>query len=183
MRRMNLPRARVRLPNHPSHHCCYYFTNTNQMKRDHPYSILGLQWGGGATLTDIQAAYRRKSLELHQDRRPGHNPTVAAREFAQLQKAYETLTQVHSNMNGGGSPEKDDGWHVIVWRNGDRIAVNRTNMPGVQKKRPSPSAAAAKQQQQFLLGQRSTWEMAVAIRLVVMLRQCWSGSQQVGPTQ
>ena len=120
--------------------CCRsYFTNTEVIKRYDPYAQLGLQYGDGATLADIKRAYKARSLELHPDRNPG-NKAAAQRAFADLQRAYETLVKVHSNLNGMNS-EKDDEWRTSVWRNGDRLAMNRTDVAGVRKKRPAPAAS------------------------------------------
>lgn len=123
------------------HQCCCrsYFTNTDEIKRYDPYAQLGLQYGDGATLADIKRAYKAKSLELHPDRNPG-NKAAAQRAFADLQRAYETLVKVHSNLNGMNS-EKDAEWRTSVWRNGDRLAINRTDVAGVRKKRPAPAAS------------------------------------------
>ena len=110
------------------------------MKRSDPYAQMGLQWGDGATLAEIKEAYHIKSMELHPDRNRNDNAQVAARKFQDLQKAYQTLISVHSNLNGV-SQEKDDEWRVSIWRNGDRIALNRTDVAGVYKKRPAPAAA------------------------------------------
>jgi DnaJ domain len=118
-----------------------YFTNTDSMKREDPYAQLGLQWGDGATLAEIKQAYKQKSLLYHPDVVSNNNhmdKQAAARKFQDLQRAYQTLVQVHSNLNGL-SVEKDEEWRVSVWRNGDRLAVNRTDVAGVLKKRPAPS--------------------------------------------
>lgn len=129
-----------------------YFTNTDSMKRDDPYAQLGLQWGDGATLAEIKQAYKQKSLLYHPDVLRHNNnmdhssKQAAARKFQDLHRAYQTLVKVHSNLNGL-SLEKDEEWRVSVWRNGDRLAVNRTDVAGVLKKRPAPSATLTHTQQ------------------------------------
>ena len=134
---------------------CSYFTNTDTMKRDDPYAQLGLQWGDGATLTEIKEAYKKKSLELHPDRNRDKDPRVASKKFQDLQRAYQTLVKVHSNLNGM-SEEKDEEWHASVWRNGDRLALNRTDVAGVMKKRPAP-AASSNRHSSGLLGSVSSF--------------------------
>ena len=121
---------------------CSYFTNTDSMKRDDPYAQLGLQWGDGATLSEIKQAYKKKSFELHPDRNRD-DPRAAAKKFQDVQRAYQTLIKVHSNLNGI-SEEKDEEWRASVWRNGDRLAVNRTDVAGALKKRPAPAASMSR---------------------------------------
>ena len=132
-----------------------YFTNTDSMKRDDPYAQLGLQYGDGATLAEIKQAYKQKSLLYHPDLQQQHgnmsNKQAAARKFQDLQRAYQTLVNVHSNLNGL-SVEKDEEWRVSVWRNGDRLAVNRTDVAGVLKKRPAPPATISNMNTTGLLG-------------------------------
>ena len=112
------------------------------MKRDDPYAQLGLQWGDGATLSEIKQAYKKKSFELHPDRNRD-DPRAAAKKFQDVQRAYQTLIKVHSNLNGI-SEEKDEEWRASVWRNGDRLAVNRTDVAGALKKRPAPAASMSR---------------------------------------
>ena len=120
-----------------------YFTNTDNVKRDDPYHHLGLQWGDGATTVEIQQAYRKRAAQLHPDVNKNDSPAVAMRKFQDLQRAYETLMKVHSHV-GGISKEKDDEWRFSVWRNGDRIAIDRTDVAGVMRKRPAPPAETDK---------------------------------------
>jgi DnaJ domain len=112
-----------------------FFTNTNSMKRDDPYAQLGLSWGAGATIAEIKAAYRKKVLELHPDLSKATSPGVSIRNYYEVQRAYETLIRVHSNLNGI-SQEKDDEWRFAVWRNSDRIAIERDDVAGAMRKRP-----------------------------------------------
>jgi hypothetical protein len=124
-----------------------YFTNTDTLKRDDPYAVLGLSWGDGATLTEIKQAYKRKALEWHPDRQlqaqsKQTSPAAAARQFLALQRAYESLVHIHSHLQGVND-EQDEAWRASVWRNGDRLAVNRTDVAGVARKRPRPSASDA----------------------------------------
>jgi DnaJ domain len=132
-----------------------YFTNTDTMKHDDPYAQLGLRYGDGATLTDIKQAYKQKSLLYHPDlQQDKQAQQEAARKFQDLQRAYQTLVNVHSNLNGL-SVEKDEEWRVSVWRNGDRLAVNRTDVAGVLKKRPAPPATIVNVATAGLLGHPS----------------------------
>jgi len=132
-------------------HSRSYFTNTDTMKRDDPYAQLGLQYGDGATTAEIKAAYRRRAAELHPDVNLRDSPAVALQKFRDLQRAYEALVKVHSNLNGL-SDEKDDEWRVSVWRNGDRIAVDRTDVAGALRKRPLEPAATAKRRMAMQIG-------------------------------
>lgn len=119
--------------------CRALFTNTDTIKREDPYQQLGLQWGDGATTTEIQQAYRRKAAQLHPDVNKTDSPEVALRKFQELQQAYQALMKVHSHA-GGLCEEKDEEWRFSVWRNGDRIAMNRNDVAGVMRKRPKPPA-------------------------------------------
>lgn len=115
------------------------FTNTDKIKREDPYQQLGLQWGDGATTTEIRQAYRRKAAQLHPDVNKTDSAEVALRKFQELQAAYQSLVKVHSHASGL-CEEKDEEWRFSVWRNGDRIATNRTDVAGVMRKRPKPPA-------------------------------------------
>jgi curved DNA-binding protein CbpA len=88
---------------------------------------------------EIRQAYRRRAAQLHPDVNKDDPPAVAMRKFQDLHRAYETLMKVHSNL-AGDSYEKDDEWRFSVWRNGDRLAIDRTDVAGVLRKRPAPPA-------------------------------------------
>jgi len=124
------------------------------MKRDDPYAKLGLSYGDGASTSEIKAAFRRKAAELHPDVNTTDRPDVALRKFRELHRAYESLIKVHSNLNGL-SEEKDEEWRVSVWRNGDRIAVDRTDVAGAMRKRPVPPSSVAKRHGAMQLGHPS----------------------------
>ena len=53
------------------------------------WEILGLE--PGASTTDVQKAYRKKSLAVHPDRYKGDNPEWATEEFLRLTRAKEVL--------------------------------------------------------------------------------------------
>eukprot|EP00568_Trieres_chinensis_P004205 CAMPEP_0183297498 /NCGR_PEP_ID=MMETSP0160_2-20130417/4778_1 /TAXON_ID=2839 ORGANISM="Odontella Sinensis, Strain Grunow 1884" /NCGR_SAMPLE_ID=MMETSP0160_2 /ASSEMBLY_ACC=CAM_ASM_000250 /LENGTH=211 /DNA_ID=CAMNT_0025459335 /DNA_START=178 /DNA_END=813 /DNA_ORIENTATION=- len=114
-----------------------YHTNTDRMKRDDPYAALGLSWG--ATATEIKDAYRRKAQELHPDVNSTDSPEMALRKFQAVQRAYAKLMDVK------GAPHRDDlaeEWSFAVWRNGDVIAQERTDVAGEARKRPAKPAVA-----------------------------------------
>lgn len=125
------PSARLLLKAHRSYRRLYY-TNADRVKADDPYAILGLQWGDGATLSEIKSAYRIQAAKLHPDVNPAPS---AAREFQKLKRAYEQLTKAHDNRS---SIEGTEEWRASLWRNGDRIAVNRNDVAGVRRMRPIP---------------------------------------------
>jgi len=115
-----------------------YFTNADRLQQQDPYAVLGLRYGDGATVSEIKAAFRAKAAALHPDVNP--TPKTAVQEFQAVLKAYETLTKIHTNLPGLDA-DKDDEWKMAVWRKGDQIAVNRTDVAGVAKRRPLPSVA------------------------------------------
>lgn len=116
-----------------------YFTNANNVNNDDPYYVLGLQWGDGATTKEIQLAYRKQASKLHPDVNKIDSPIIALRKFQNLQKAYEKLMKIHTNLPGIDTL-KDDEWRFSVWRNSDRIAIDRTDVAGIKRKRPAMPA-------------------------------------------
>ncbi len=117
-----------------------YFTNGQVTKSNDPFAILGLQWGDGASSADIKAAFRRQAQLLHPDVNKTDTPEQAIEKFQKLQKAYETLMK--SVVVGGGQDNLDlEEWRVALWRQSDRIALDRTDVAGVQRKRPVQPAS------------------------------------------
>jgi hypothetical protein len=114
------------------HHRRPYFTNGQVTKKNDPYAILGLQWGDGATSTDIKQAFREKARQLHPDVNQEDSPKDALKKFQELQKAYEALIKSVTNEDLQDFEE----WRVAIWRQGDRIAMDRTDVAGVKRKRP-----------------------------------------------
>ncbi|CAB9503366.1 ATP binding to DnaK triggers the release of the substrate protein [Seminavis robusta] len=116
----------------------WYFTNTDEMKKDDPYSQLGLQWGDATSTKDIKDAFRQKARELHPDVNTTDSPEAALKKFQALQKAYQTLL--------GNADDANDGveeWRFAVWRGGDRLAQDRTDVAGLARKRPVQPASKA----------------------------------------
>ncbi|GKY96647.1 hypothetical protein MPSEU_000624300 [Mayamaea pseudoterrestris] len=131
-----------------SQHSRSFFTDANRIKRDDPYAQLGLQWGDGSTLSDIKAAYRRKAALLHPDVNPSRQ---AQRDFQNVQRAYETLTKMHSKQISALASDVDSyfenmetAWRFGVWRKNDDIAVERTDVAGARKRRPIPPAVTSR---------------------------------------
>lgn len=119
-----------------------YFTNTETMKKDDPYAQLDLTWG--ATTTEIKDAYKQKARALHPDVNKSDTPEKALKKFQAVQLAYAKLMDVK------GAPHRDDlmeEWSFAVWRNGDILAQERTDVAGVARKRPVKPAAAEKNPQ------------------------------------
>jgi DnaJ domain len=115
-----------------------YYTNADRVKKEDPYAILGLQWGDGATLAQIKTAYLARAALLHPDVNPNASGNVAKQQFQKLRLAYEQLTKAHSHTNSGTADAGAEEWRVSLWRNGDRIALNRTDVAGARRLRPIP---------------------------------------------
>ena len=105
-----------------------YFTNTDQRKKSDPFAALGLEYG--ATATEIKEAYRRKARELHPD--VSHlEPSVALEQFRVVKEAYDKL------MNTKNATHRTDlweEWSFAIWRGGDLIAQERTDVAGAMRK-------------------------------------------------
>ena len=123
----------------------FYFTNGDRLKKEDPYQTLGLQWGDGATSSEIKAAFREKARLLHPDVNTTDPPHVAQEKFQQLRKAFDTLLKTTSSSSGGGIESMDtEEWRFSVWRQGDRIAIDRDDVAGVKRKRPIQPANTTK---------------------------------------
>lgn len=120
-----------RLPPSPSCLHRLLFTNADQIKRNDPYAQLGLTWG--ATSKEIKEAYRQKAREYHPDVAGG-----SIRKFQAIQEAYQKLMK-HQQLEGDDVLEE---WSFAVWRRGDVIAQERTDVAGQLKKRPAKPAAS-----------------------------------------
>ena len=111
-----------------------YFTNGETTKKDDPYAILGLQWGDGATTAEIRQAFRERAKALHPDVVDTSVMSVdqAHEEFQNLVSAYEALMK-HVQADDCENMEE---WRVALWRQSDRIALDRTDVAGMARKRP-----------------------------------------------
>ena len=117
-----------------------YFTNGRDTKNSDPYSILGLQWGDGATTAEIKAAFRSKARELHPDVNTKDTPQQALKKFQKLQKAYESLIDERDGTNSYNNIVDLEEWRVGVFRRAERLALDRTDVAGIMRKRPIPPA-------------------------------------------
>lgn len=115
-----------------------YFTNGQTTKKDDPYAILGLQWGDGATTAEIRTAFRERAKALHPDvvDKNVMSADEAHEEFQKLVAAYESLMK-HVQADDCENMEE---WRVSLWRQSDRIAMDRTDVAGVARKRPAKPA-------------------------------------------
>lgn len=112
-----------------------YFTNTDEMKKSDPYAALGLTWG--ATATDIKDAYRRLARELHPDVSQ-LEPTLALDKFRAVKEAYDKL--MNNKKLGTHRTDLWEEWSFAIWRSGDLIAQERTDVAGAMRKRPAKPA-------------------------------------------
>ena len=118
----------------PFEHARTYFTNADAMKRTDPYHMLGLEWG--ATTAEIKEAFRRKARRLHPDVNQTDTPEKALEKFQALQKAYSQLM----DSRGAHRDDLTEEWQFNVWRTGDRIAEERTDVAGQARRRPAKPA-------------------------------------------
>jgi DnaJ domain len=116
-----------------------YFTNGQVTKRDDPYAILGLEWGDGATTAQIRQAFRERAKALHPDVVDTSKMSLdqAHQEFQKLLWAYEALLK---HVQADVDHESIEEWRVALWRQSDRIALDRTDVAGTLRKRPAPPA-------------------------------------------
>ncbi|KAG7368388.1 DnaJ domain containing protein [Nitzschia inconspicua] len=117
----------------------FYFTNGQVTKRDDPYAILGLEWGDGATTAEIRKAFRERAKALHPDVVDTSQMSLerAQQDFQKLVWAYEALLKhVQADVDHDSIEE----WRVALWRQSDRIAMDRTDVAGTLRKRPAPPA-------------------------------------------
>lgn len=105
------------------------------MKRNDPYAQLGLTWG--ATTAEIKEAYKQKARQHHPDLNP--NCSKSLRKFQAIQSAFQKLMKSRDATRDDLLEE----WSFQVWRNGDVIAQERTDVAGVKRKRPAKPAAAS----------------------------------------
>lgn len=113
-----------------------YFTNADRVKKEDPYATLGLTWG--ATVTEIKTAYKQKARELHPDV-SSLPPMQAQKEFQRIQSAFDKLVNLKNDL---GRDDLTDEYSFQVWRKGDIISQNRTDVAGVLRKRPAKPANA-----------------------------------------
>ena len=117
----------IRKSNMPLHRTL--FTNTDAMKRDDPYATLGIQWG--ATNREVKDAFKKLARELHPDVNTVDEVKIAQAKFQRVKDAYEKI------MTGKGEDEdKADEWRFRMWRKGDIISQERTDVAGELRRRP-----------------------------------------------
>jgi hypothetical protein len=130
------------------HHHRFYYTNADRVKSEDPYAMLGLSYGDGADLETIRTAFRKKAVQLHPD--VNRNDPLASKQFQALIRAYEILTKPFQTNNNNTSIDLDE-WRIRIWRNGDRIAISRTDVAGIKKVRPI-QPVGIRNQRQYQIG-------------------------------
>jgi curved DNA-binding protein CbpA len=117
----------------------FYFTNTEEMKKMDPYAQLGLTWG--ATTTEIKEAYKQLARKWHPDMVDPKEREEALQKFQSIQWAYQRLLDF-KNRDASHDKESADEWSFTMWRAGDVLAQQRTDVAGVARKRPMKPADA-----------------------------------------
>jgi hypothetical protein len=117
----------------------FYFTNTEEMKKMDPYAQLGLTWG--ATTTEIKEAYKQLARKWHPDMVDPKEREEALQKFQSIQWAYQRLLDF-KNRDASCDKESADEWSFTMWRAGDILAQQRTDVAGVARKRPVKPADA-----------------------------------------
>jgi hypothetical protein len=87
-----------------------------------------------ATTAEIRQAFRERAMALHPDVVDTTVMSVdqAHEEFQNLVAAYEALMK-HVQADDCENMEE---WRVALWRQSDRIALDRTDVAGMARKRP-----------------------------------------------
>eukprot|EP00815_Leptocylindrus_aporus_P008188 CAMPEP_0116056394 /NCGR_PEP_ID=MMETSP0322-20121206/3998_1 /TAXON_ID=163516 /ORGANISM="Leptocylindrus danicus var. apora, Strain B651" /LENGTH=203 /DNA_ID=CAMNT_0003540223 /DNA_START=24 /DNA_END=635 /DNA_ORIENTATION=+ len=111
------------------HHPRLLFTNTVALRRDDPYSVLGIQWG--ATTKEVKAAFISKAKEYHPDVNTSDEARIAQEKFQRVKDAYEAIM-----ASQGVNDEELQQFQFRAWRKGDLISQQRTDVAGRQRKRP-----------------------------------------------
>lgn len=131
------------------------FTNAHQaVKKDCPYTALGVEWG--ATNQEIKQAYREKCRQYHPDILAQKPMSISERQrmleiFQHIRKSYDALMNASEDFRHGSS-EASKKYSFQVWRRGDTIAQNRTDVAGLARKRPAPPIDAS-DKTSYILGQ------------------------------
>ena len=115
----------------------WYHTNGDNVKRDDPYHVLGLSYADGATTSEIREAFQKRAKELHPDLNQTLSPEQAHKEFQRLLRSYEALTKFSTAEDS----ETVENWRRTIWRQSDQIALDRTDVAGLARKRPAPPAS------------------------------------------
>jgi hypothetical protein len=118
-----------------------YFTNGDRIKKEDPFAALGLTWG--ATNSEIKEAFRSKARALHPDVNNVDSPEESLKKFQEIQKAYHLLMKKDKgDFSTYDDDDDDEQWRFQVWRKGDIIAQDRTDVAGVMRNRPIQPASS-----------------------------------------